>query len=111
MARSPLYRLMQRPIRRRLARARRERTHRNALENGKHRLLEIFSEFEEWQSRWLRHRDQSARRSAVAKLGELHAIVRRMRGNNHRRELEAFLRRYKIPGWRRALGSAASRRR
>ncbi len=97
-------------IRKRVIRARRNRNHAKRLAEGLAQIRELHGQFSEWRHRWVNRRDEHARQNAVEALREIYRIIRRLVPSN-RGNLEAFLRRQRIPGWRKAFAPVRTRSR
>ncbi len=98
-------------FKKRIALARRKRNHSERLAAGLDRIHELYGSYTEWRRCWIEWRDETARKNAVAALAGIHAQIRRLSRNGNRPELIAFLRRTKIPGWRKAFVRVPTRRR
>lgn len=98
-------------MRRRITRARRNRRHDNWFNEGIADIDELAGQFDEWRARWIARRDTDARRKAEQSLARIYVLIRRLSRNSHHRELVLFLRRSRIPGWRRALAPNHARSR
>ncbi|MDP3727152.1 MAG: hypothetical protein Q8R35_00760 [bacterium] len=98
-------------MRRRITRARRNRRRHDRLNAGISEIRELHGQFGEWRQRWVIRNDARARLKAQQLLERIHNLIRQLAGNNHRRELVAFLQQERIPGWRRALVPTRTRSR
>lgn len=92
-----------------LARLRKKRA--SEFSAGLAMIHELHGQFGEWHGRWISRHDEAARKLAMERLWRIRAIIRELSQNGHRAELEMFLKRNKIPGWRIAMQKPRTRSR